>query len=82
MAAYGKRNAVIVDGQKLTEARIAANMRMEDIAVRLRCNKGSVSKWEQGRLVPSEERIGKLVKLLGTDSFVRWNPNYKIGRKR
>ena len=65
-----KINAVLVDGAKLTDARIAAGMSMQDVANRLNCNKSSVSRWEQGTLAPSEERIMEMVKMFATGDFV------------
>jgi transcriptional regulator with XRE-family HTH domain len=71
-------NRFVVDGKKLSEARIAANLSMEDVAAALGgCNKSSVSRWEQERLVPSEERIFKMVKLFKTDAFVIGNTAVK-----
>jgi predicted transcriptional regulator len=72
-----RRNAVIVDGAKLTDARLKAGLRLIDVARRLGTGKGTVSKWELETTVPSEERIEKMVKMLGTNSFVRVNPNYR-----
>lgn len=74
---WESRNSVIVDGAKLTEVRLGAGLRLIDVAKRLGTGKGSVSKWELGTLVPSEERIEKMVKMFGTNSFVKANPNYR-----
>lgn len=74
---YGKTNAVVVDGKTLSDARVARGLRLLDIAEMLGTGKGSVSKWEMGTLVPSEDRIHELVRILKTDSFVRWNPRVK-----
>lgn len=71
------RNRFKVNGKALTEARIAKNLSLQDIATSMDgCNKSSVSRWEQGTLVPSEERIFKLVELLGTTAFIEPNLNY------
>jgi len=80
MPFYGKENAIVVDGAELSRVRCAVRMKMSDLAVKLGCGKSSVSKWEMGRLVPSEERIRKMVEIFGTNSFVRVNPGY--GKKR
>lgn len=77
-----KRNRFTVDGKKLSDARIAANMSMEDVAKALSgcnvtVNKSSVSRWEQGRLAPSEERIFKMAEMFGTMAFVIGNPDYR-----
>ena len=76
-----KQNRVLVDGAKLSEARVKAGMAMEGIAAALECNKSQVSRWEQGVLVPSEERIWKLVELLGSSGFIIGNPEYRGGKK-
>lgn len=80
--AYSKRNAVIVDGAKLSDIRIKADLNLLDIAKLLGTGKGSVSKWEMGTLIPSEERIKKLVEILETNEFVKVNPNYRPRPKR
>lgn len=68
-----KRNKFIVDGAKLCAARVNAQLSMDEVAEVLGCNKSSVSRWEQGRLQPSESRILRLVELLGVKDFVRAN---------
>lgn len=74
----GRTSRFIVDGKNLTEARIAANLSMDDVAGMLGgCNRSSVSRWEQGTLVPSEERILKLAEIFQTMGFVLGNPNYQ-----
>jgi transcriptional regulator with XRE-family HTH domain len=61
-----------VDGAKLTEARLAAGLSLLDVARKLGdgCNKSSVSRWEQGLLNPSPERIEKLAKMYGRRGFI------------
>jgi DNA-binding transcriptional regulator YiaG len=76
---YSKRNRYLVDGKKLTDARIAAGMSMEDVARNLGCNKSSVARWERGGLTPSEERIDKMTKMFKTWGFVIGNPDYREG---
>jgi transcriptional regulator with XRE-family HTH domain len=51
-----------------------ANLSMESVVKLLAdgCNKSSVSRWEQGVLQPTQDRIDKLVKLYGTRSFLIW----------
>jgi len=78
MAVYSKSSRFIVDGKALSEARTAANLRLEDVALQLGCNKSQVSRWEQGLLVPSEERIFQMAELLRSWAFVRGNPHYKF----
>lgn len=62
----------MVDGAKLTEARIAAGLSLQDVVIALDdgCNKSSVSRWEQDKMNPSDARVKKLVKLYCTDDFV------------
>lgn len=59
-----------VDGERMASARIAANLSLQDVADHLGCNKSSVSRWEQGTLTPTEERITKMVKLFKRGDFV------------
>ena len=68
---YKKKNTILVDGAKLSAARVNANLSMDDVANHLGCNKSSVSRWEQGTLNPSEERIMELVKLYRCGDFIR-----------
>jgi len=67
------RDKLMVNGVKLTEARIAAGLGTIEVAKLLGCGKSSVSKWEMEYLIPSEERILKLVELYGTAEFLDWN---------
>lgn len=83
---HGVNSRFIVDGRKLTEARVAAQQSMMDVVKFLAdgCPKSSVCRWELERLVPSEERIRKMAELFGTKSFIKANPNYgkKVTRRR
>ena len=72
---YSKINRIRVDGAKLTAARMDANKSLEDVAKEFRCNKSSVSRWEQGTLIPSEERIMRMVMMFGRGDFVIKNEN-------
>lgn len=74
---HGKKSTFAVDGYLLTQARLAAGLRLRDIAEMLGTGKGSVSRWELGTLPPSEDRILELVRILKTDSFVKWNAKVK-----
>jgi transcriptional regulator with XRE-family HTH domain len=79
MEVTGKKYSATVlltaDGPELTKARINKNLRLEDVAQRLGdgVNRSSVSRWEQGKIQPSMERLFALVKILGTYDFVRLN---------
>jgi transcriptional regulator with XRE-family HTH domain len=77
---WGINNRFVIDGAKLSAARMAADMSMETVAAALGCNKSSVSRWEQGILVPSEERIFKMAEMFNTMAFVVGNPNF--GKKQ
>lgn len=79
---YSISNKLVVNGAALSRARIDANFSMDDVAKALGCNKSSVSRWEQERLVPSEERINKLAEMYGTWAFVQGNPNYGKDTRR
>jgi transcriptional regulator with XRE-family HTH domain len=77
MAVYSKSNRFIVDGAELSRVRVAADMSMDRMAKKLGCNRAQVSRWEQGVLTPSEGRILIMTQILGTQSFVRENPQFK-----
>lgn len=70
---YSKSSLLTVDGKALTEARIKANLPLGAVAAKLGCNKGTISRWEQGRLCPSLERMFGLVEIYGTNNFLRLN---------
>lgn len=63
---------VKIDPVRLSNARLAREMSLEEVAEALGdgCNKSSVSRWEQGVLNPSKDRVHKLVDLYGTNDFV------------
>ncbi len=66
------RQSLRVVGETLTAARLAAGMSLQDVVDALAdgCNKSSVSRWEQGTLIPSQERILKLVVIFKRGDFV------------
>lgn len=66
----------------MTEARLRANLSLEDVARMLGCNRSSVSRWEKETLTPSEPRIKKLAELLGTWEFVHGNPNFGLDLRK
>lgn len=71
---HSKTSLLSVDGKALTAARIRVGMSVGEVAERIPgCNKSSVSRWEQDKLVPSQERIFVLVDVYGTFDFVRLN---------
>ena len=71
---YSANNLLTVDGAALSRARINSQLSMEDLVKEFPgCNKSTVSRWEQGILSPSIERLLKLVTLFGTNDFVRLN---------
>lgn len=67
-----RKHKLMVDGAKLTEARISAGMRLEDVVIALGdgCNRSSVSRWERGKLNPSEERVLKMIDIFKRGDFV------------
>lgn len=70
------KNRILVNGKALSEARIRMGKSLEDVGNSLGCNKGTVCKWETGKLVPSEERIYAMVELFGTSDFIVGNQSY------
>lgn len=81
MGVYSKSSRLAVDGKRLTELRVAAQLRLEDIANELGCHKAQVSRWEQGISVPSEEDIHRMAQMLKSYEFVKGNPRYKFKGK-
>ena len=77
---YSASNLLTVDGAALSLARINSQLSMEDLVQRLGegMNKSTVSRWEQGILQPSQERLFALVELFGTNDFVRLNDKATI----
>jgi len=65
-----KCHKILVDGAKMTAARIAANMTQQDVSDALQCTRSYIGRWEQESLFTSEDRIVELVKLYGTMDFV------------
>jgi transcriptional regulator with XRE-family HTH domain len=76
-----KSSRLAVNGKALSDLRIAARLRLEDIADALGCHKAQVSRWEQEESVPSEENIHRMAEILKSYEFVKGNPRYKFGRK-
>ena len=72
---YRTTYLLTVDGAALTKARIRNGLIGEEVAERIGggLNKSTVSRWEQGLIQPSPERLFALVDLLGTNDFVRLN---------
>jgi len=82
MRPYTQIARVKVNGKLLTDARIAANMSMEDVAKALGCNKSSVSKWERNKLLPDEGRILQMVMLFNDHKFLVRNEEAREGYRR
>lgn len=62
---------IYVDGAMLSAARIAANLSIRDVAIRIKRNRGTISKWEQGINQPSGEALMELVILYGRSDFIQ-----------
>jgi transcriptional regulator with XRE-family HTH domain len=67
---YQNSNEYVVNGARLSKARLAAQMSLEDVARALSCNKSQVSRWEQQKLTPSPKRIELLAELFRTRNFI------------
>jgi transcriptional regulator with XRE-family HTH domain len=68
---YGSINLISINGAKLSEVRVALQLSMRELSEALPgCPKSTISRWEQGILSPSEDRVRRLVDLLGTAAFV------------
>lgn len=59
------------DPEKLKEARKAADLSQEHIAVAAGCTARTVQNWEAGTSVPTSSQLGTIAELLGrtTDYF-------------
>ena len=71
----------VVDGKKLTDARFAAGLSLDQVASKLGCNKGNISRWERGKIVPTSVFILKMVLLYGRFDFVKREPLQAGGGK-
>ncbi len=60
-----------VDGAKLTAARIAAGMSMEDMSKLIGGNKCNLSRWERGLTNPSDTNVLRLAVVLNRLDFVK-----------
>lgn len=69
---YKRKKTVVVDGAKLCDARLAAGLSVEKVARMLGdgVNPSSISRWEQGKLRPTAERVLKLIALYKKADFV------------
>jgi transcriptional regulator with XRE-family HTH domain len=61
---------IFVDGARLSAARIAAGFSIRDVAERIKKNRGTISKWEQGINQPSAKALNALAKLYGNRNFI------------
>ena len=68
----------VVDGNALTSARIEAGLSQLEVASKVGANKGNVSRWERGVVVPTYVFIIKLAMLYNRCDFVKMAP--KKGR--
>lgn len=64
-------------GARLKHARLLAGVRMRELAARVGCTEGMISKIENARVVPSLPMLQRLVEALGRDlaSFFGSNPD-------
>jgi transcriptional regulator with XRE-family HTH domain len=70
MGEQRKTPGTVVNGAKLTEARVDAGFSLMDVAKKIGCNKSSVSRWEQGTLNPSPKRVELLAKMYKRRGFI------------
>ena len=64
----------VVDGQKLTSYRLEAGMSIDEVARKVGCNKGNVSRWEQSKSIPTYCFIIQLILLYKRFDFVKRAP--------
>ena len=70
MTAGRPKRKYAVYGVALTNARIAAELSLEDVAGRIGRDKATVSRWEREEVVPSPEDILKILCLYGADKGI------------
>lgn len=66
--------SIPIDGAKLSAARIAANMSLEEVGIVLKRNRGTISKWERGLDCPSMATLQQLALLYKEDNFIPTPP--------
>lgn len=71
------RNKLLVDGAKLTLARVKAGFSGTEVARVLGCHKAAVCRYEQEKSVPPDSYIQLMAKLFGTRDFVVKNTEGK-----
>lgn len=52
-------------GERLRDARVAANLRQLDVALALQIGTNRVSEWERGQSVPHAQMLSRLASLFG-----------------
>lgn len=58
----------------LKAARINKNLRQEDVATAIDVNKKTISSWENGKTMPSADKIDALCAVLGVSyNDIKWN---------
>lgn len=67
----GRKPNLAIDGAKLSDMRIAANLSLEDVAEHIGCNRSSLSRWERGLYNPPPDSVLALIRLLGGSDFVK-----------
>lgn len=50
---------------KMKQYRVNANLRQEDIAVAMKIDRTTVTKWESGDSLPRADKLPQLAKILG-----------------
>ena len=62
-----------VDGERLTSSRMKSGLSLDEVASKLGCNKGNISRWERGKVVPTYKFILQLILLYDRHDFVKVN---------
>lgn len=60
----------MISGDLLREARLRAGLTQRELATRARTSQSAVARWESGEVVPSFERLRKLVRACGLELTV------------
>ena len=67
----GKKTSFVIDGARLTSARIEAGFSMDELATRLKFNKSNLSRWEREINRPNDSSMLQLAVALGRVDFIR-----------
>jgi DNA-binding transcriptional regulator YiaG len=69
-------NRFIVSTEVLTEARKKKNLTLVEVAREMGVHKSTISRWENGKVTPTDIDITRLAELYGMWGFIHGNPKF------